>query len=230
MTERSARGFSGNWKEISAPSFTNTTKFEAPCCARNDKRTIKADGSEMISSAVFLCRPAGQGKSMLILRFGSTGFPGSIKSIPQWLLHLTSNTVFEQDMGFLASQNEYLVKRNQGTRELYLNMKSSDTWVTELRKWMDKVGHGMPYFFGHQRVSLPKTAALTEAAPAGASAATATSYPAQGSFGAMFARDPTNRYFRHVVHCKACLSALTAFQTFQKVPPLFLYHFHCLFL
>lgn len=217
VTERSGQGFAGVWKEISTETFANTTRFEAPCCLRNDKKTVKADGTEVNLSAVFLCRPAGQGKSMLILRFGSTDFPKSIKSIPAWFIHSTSNTVFEQDMGFLASQNEYLIRTNQPTKDLYFNVKSSDTWVTEFRKWNDKVGHGMPYYFGHRSVSLPQKAALTEAAPAGASAATASTYPAQGSFGAMFARDPTSRYFRHVVHCKACLSALNAFHKYQKV-------------
>lgn len=217
VTERSSRGFAGIWKEISNPTFTNTTRFEAPCCLRNDKRTVDKDGTEAYSSAIFLCRPAGQGKSMLILRFGSTGFPKAIKLFPSWLIHSTSNTVFEQDMGFLASQNEYLVKTNRPTKELYLNIKSSDTWVTEFRKWNDKTGHGMPYYFGHQTISLPTKPALTEAAPAGVSAATASTYPAQGSFGEMFARDPTNRYFRHIVHCKSCLSTLNAFQKYQKV-------------
>jgi hypothetical protein len=217
VTERSSRGFAGIWKEISNPTFTNTTRFEAPCCLRNDKRTVDKEGTEAYSSAIFLCRPAGQGKSMLILRFGSTGFPKAIKLFPSWLIHSTSNTVFEQDMGFLASQNEYLVKTNRPTKELYLNIKSSDTWVTEFRKWNDKTGHGMPYYFGHQTISLPTKPALTEAAPAGVSAATASTYPAQGSFGEMFARDPTNRYFRHIVHCKSCLSTLNAFQKYQKV-------------
>lgn len=154
---------------------------------------------------------------MLIARFGSTNFPGSLKMIPPWYIHITSNTVFEQDMGFLASQNEDLVKKNLPTKDLYLNLKSSDTWVSEFRKWNDLVGHGMPYYFGHKTISQAKNPAVVEVAPAGFSAAAASSYPAQGSFGEMFARDPTNRYFRHVVHCRSCLSALGSFQTYQKV-------------
>jgi hypothetical protein len=44
--------------------------------------------------------------------------------------------VFEQDKRFLASQNETLVHRNVATKELYLNLKSSDAWVTEYHKWV----------------------------------------------------------------------------------------------
>jgi len=60
-------------------------------------------------------------------------------------------------MGFLSSQNETLVKEKVPTKELYLNLRSIDTWVVEYRKWMDKVGNGigMPYYFGQNIVSLP---------------------------------------------------------------------------
>lgn len=154
---------------------------------------------------------------MLLVRFGGTNFGNRLKWIPPWIIHRTSNTVFEQDMGFLASQNEVLVKKNVPLKNLYLNLKSSDTWVTEFRKWNDLTGHGMPYYFGHQSISLPKSPAMLEAAPAGPVAAAAISYPMKGSFGAMFAKDPTNRYFRHIVHCKSCLSTLNSFQKYQKV-------------
>ncbi len=119
--------------------------------------------------------------------------------------------MFEQDIRFLASQNETLVHRNVATKDLYLNLKSSDAWVTEDHKWLDLTGHGMPYYFGHRSASQSPNLAITEAASAGLVAATASSYPAKGSFGAMFARDPTNRYFWHVVHCKSCLGLLNCF-------------------
>lgn len=226
VTERTSRGFAGKWGEISSPKLTNTTRFEAPCCLRNDKEIEKEDGTKDYFSAVFLCRPAGQGKSMLLVRFGGTNFGNRLKWIPPWIIHKTSNTVFEQDMGFLASQNEVLVRKNVPLKNLYLNLKSSDTWVTEFRKWNDLTGHGMPYYFGHQSISLPKSPAMLEAAPAGPVAAAAISYPAKGSFGAMFAKDPTNRYFRHIVHCKSCLSTLNSFQKYQKVSSAhILFHF-----
>ncbi len=100
-------------------------------------------------------------------------------------------------------------------KDLYLNLKSSDAWVTEYHKWLDLTGHGMPYYFGHRSASQSPNLAIAEAAPAGLVAATASSYPAKGSFGAMFARDPTNRYFWHVVHCKSCLGLLNCFKKFQ---------------
>ncbi len=116
--------------------------------------------------------------------------------------------MLEQDIRFLASQNETLVNRNVATKDLYLNLKSLDIWVTEYHKWLDLTGHGMPYYVGHRSASQSPNLAIAEAA-------TASSYPAKGSFGAMFARDPTNHYFWHVVHCKSCLGLLNCFKKFQ---------------
>ncbi len=218
VTERTSRGFAGKWGRFGGPTpLTSTTRFEAPCCLRNDFKIVGKDGKVDYASAVFLCRPTGQGKSMVLVRFGGTRFGNLAKSVPGWIVHSRFNRVFEEDMGFLASQNETLVRKKVATKDLYLNLKSSDTWVSEYRKWLDLTGHGMPYYFGHRSQSQSANMAVAEAAPAGLVAATASSYPARGSFGAMFARDPTNRYFRHVVHCKSCLRALNGFKKFQKV-------------
>lgn len=229
VTERTSRGFAGKWgTSKAAPDLAFTTRFEAPCVLRNDRQLTDADGHKRQFSALFLCRPAGQGRSMLIVRFGSSpstkgggagaGLLGAVfKLLPPWVLHKTANTVFEQDMGFLSSQNEVLVRRGVPTKDLYIVLKSSDTWVLELRKWMDLVGHGMPYYIGHRTASPPPTAAMLEYAPVGPVAAAASSYPSKGSFGHLYARDLTNRYFRHVIHCKDCRSALANFKKYEEV-------------
>ncbi|KAJ7538368.1 hypothetical protein O6H91_11G045400 [Diphasiastrum complanatum] len=221
VTERTSRGFAGNWGESSSDSLLSCTRFEAPCVLRNDKVVTDKDGKTVYSSALFLCCPAGQGKSMLTVRFGSTNFGSSLKWFPTWLIHRTSNTVFEQDMGFLSSQNATMIRKGVPTKDLYLNLKSSDTWVTEYRKWLDKVGHGMPYYIGHRTLSLAPAAAVLEAAPAGLVAATASSYPSKGVISTLFARDPTNRYFRHVIHCITCRKALKNFKKVQKLSQVF---------
>lgn len=119
-------------------------------------------------------------------------------------------------MGFLSSQNEVLIREKVPTKELYLNLRSSDVWVAEYRKWMDKVGHGMPYHFGHSTISLPKEPAVVEHAPAGLFASISASSPAKGGIGAMHAPNLSNRYFRHVIHCKGCRSVVNAFQVWKN--------------
>ncbi|KAL2629588.1 hypothetical protein R1flu_014274 [Riccia fluitans] len=92
------------------------------------------------------------------------------------------NTVLEQDMGFLAAQNEMLYKEQRPTREVYLNMRSQDR---------------------------------SGAHPAGLGTSMISNTPAKEAFVHRYARDPNNRYNRHVVHCKSWRDAVKRFETLQ---------------
>ncbi|KAK1323631.1 hypothetical protein QJS10_CPA02g01380 [Acorus calamus] len=216
VTERTPRGFAGQWGRSRNPSLMNTLRFSAPCVLQNNLEFVDKKGVKQYFSALFLCRPAGQGRSMLIVRFGASVRSPVANLLPKWYFHQNAGKVFEQDMGFLSSQNELLMKSKVPTGELYLNLRSSDTWVAEYRKWMDKVGHGMPYYFGHRTLSLPKVPAMVEHAPAGPVAAAAAAMPTKGGLGAMHAPNLTNRYFRHVVHCKGCRGVVRAFGAWKN--------------
>ncbi|KAF8389277.1 hypothetical protein HHK36_025970 [Tetracentron sinense] len=216
VTERTDRGFAGHWGKENEQSLLNFLRFEAPCALQNNRETTDKNGEKHYFSGLFLCRPSGQGKSMLIVRFGTTRRSFLAALFPKWYFHQNASKVFEQDMGFLSSQNEILIKEKVPTKELYLNLRSSDTWVAEYRKWMDKVGHGMPYHFGHSTISLPKEPAVVEHAPAGLVAGIAASLPAKGGLGTMHTPNPANRYFRHVIHCKGCRSVVQAFQAWKN--------------
>lgn len=95
---------------------------------------VGKDGKKVYFSTVFLCCPAGQGKSRLLVRFGGTNCGNWLKWIPPWIIHRRSNTVFEQDTGFLASQNETLVQENVGTKHLYQPevIRYTGYWVSEM--------------------------------------------------------------------------------------------------
>ncbi|XP_019176605.1 PREDICTED: protein TIC 55, chloroplastic [Ipomoea nil] len=221
VTERTGRGFAGWWgrkPDQGKPNYIpNFLRFEAPCVLQNNREIIGENGAKDYFSGLFLCRPSGQGKSMLIVRFGNTRErPGLLKFIPDWFFHQNAGKVFEQDMGFLSSQNETLIKERVPTKELYLNLRSSDTWVAEYRKWMDKVGHGMPYYFGHSSLSPPEQPAVVEHAPAGLLASLSASQPAKGGLGTMHAPNFANRYFRHVIHCKSCRGVVKRFETWKN--------------
>ncbi|KAK8513516.1 hypothetical protein V6N13_002254 [Hibiscus sabdariffa] len=218
VTERTDRGFAGWWGKEKEGSIANFLRFDAPCVLQNNREIVDKDGEKQYLTGLFLCRPTGQGKSMLIVRFGGTKRSPFTKIFPEWYLHQGGSKVFEQDMGFLSSQNEVLMKEKVPTKELYLNLKYSDTWVAEYRKWMDKVGHGMPYHFGHSTISAPKLPAVVEHAPAGLVAGVSASSPAKGGLGTMHAPNLGNRYFRHVIHCKGCSSTVKAFTTWKNRP------------
>ncbi|KAG1326468.1 protein TIC 55, chloroplastic [Cocos nucifera] len=216
VTERTNRGFAGQWGRSKNPALMNFLRFQAPCVLSNSLELVDKKGERQYFSALFLCRPSGQGKSMLIVRFGASARSVLAKLVPKWYFHQNACKVFEQDMGFLSSQNEVLMKENVPTKELYLNLKSSDAWVAEYRKWMDKVGHGMPYYFGHKSISLPEEPAVVEHAPAGLVAGISASFPAKGGVGTQHAPNPANRYYRHVVHCRGCRSVVKAFQAWKN--------------
>ncbi|KAF5753645.1 putative pheophorbide a oxygenase [Helianthus annuus] len=216
VTERTERGFAGFWGREADKTPQNFLRFEAPCNLQNNREIVDKDGVTNYFSGLFLCRPTGQGKSMLIVRFGSTKRSPLAKFFPEWYFHQNAGKVFEQDMGFLSSQNEILYKEKVPTKDLYLNLRSSDTWVAEYRKWMDKVGHGMPYHFGHSTISLPVEPAVVEHAPAGFVASIAASSPAKGGIGIKYAPNLANRYFRHVVHCKDCRNVVKAFEAWKN--------------
>ncbi|KAI4376212.1 hypothetical protein MLD38_013999 [Melastoma candidum] len=216
VTERTDRGFAGWWGKESEGSLLNFLRFEAPCVLQNNREFVDKDGQKHYFTGLFLCRPTGQGKSMLIVRFGGTRRSPLAKLFPKWYFHQNASKVFEQDMGFLSSQNEVLIKEKVPTKQLYLNLRSSDTWVAEYRKWMDKAGHGMPYYIGHSTISLPKVPAVVEHAPAGFVAGASASLPTKGGIGSMHAPNLANRYFRHVIHCKGCRDVVKAFQAWKN--------------
>ncbi|GAQ77973.1 translocon at the inner envelope membrane of chloroplast TIC55 [Klebsormidium nitens] len=217
VTERTDRGFAGGFgmtkprADGTVPGFTG--RFVAPCVFNSRREWVDKKGNKVVSLALILCPPTGQGKSRLIIRFGSTL---KMPPIPKFFIHSIGCKVFEQDMGLLSSQNELLVKANQGVKDLYLPLKSSDGWVIEYRKWLDKVGHGMPYYTGYSTFSPPRAPAVVDQAPVGSVAAIAANNPAFGSLGAQYALDPTNRYIRHVVHCKDCRKSLKTAQTLRS--------------
>ncbi|CAA6662265.1 unnamed protein product [Spirodela intermedia] len=191
-------------------------RFSAPCVLQNNVEFVDKNGVKQYLSALFLCRPTGQGKSMLIVRFGDSTSSLLVKLMPKWFLHQNAGKVFEQDMGFLSSQNEVLMREKKPTGELYLNLRSSDVWVAEYRRWMDSAGAGMPYYFGHRTLSLPEQPAVVEQAAAGMVAAAAAAAPAKGGVGTIHAPNLVNRYFRHVVHCKSCRKLLGRLEVWRR--------------
>lgn len=56
--------------------------------------------------------------------------------------------ILEQDMKLICAQEDHVARTGQSLSEAFLPIKTSDTLVVELRKWLDHVGHGMPHYVG----------------------------------------------------------------------------------
>lgn len=65
--------------------------------------------------------------------------------------------VLEQDVGMICAQEDHVARTGQSLADSFLPIKSSDGLVVELRKWLDRVGHGMPHYTGW------KTSKVTDA-------------------------------------------------------------------
>ncbi|KAH0461195.1 hypothetical protein IEQ34_008770 [Dendrobium chrysotoxum] len=211
VKERSIRGFAGQWGRSKNPAFMNSLSFRPHACFRTTSRlwTRKEfpSTSQHSSSADQLDRESLCSLSDL----------EPVQGLYFLISYQNGTSTRMLDMGFLSSQNEVLIREKVPTKELYLNLKFSDTWVMEYRKWMDRVGSGMPYYIGHETLSMPLEAAVIEQAPVGAAAAVSASMPAKGGVGELYAPNPTNRYYRHVIHCKGCRTVVKRLEILKNV-------------
>lgn len=51
-------------------------------------------------------------------------------------------------MKLICAQEDHVARTGQPLSKAFLPIKTSDSLVVELRKWLDHVGHGMPFFTG----------------------------------------------------------------------------------
>ena len=207
----SSQGFTGRFRYANKPDASwIELKFEAPGIIR---QTGNPRGSIQFGAALH-CMPLALGRSRLLFRayFGGLPWLASkiISSKPKWQRNLNSCKILEQDVGLITTQEDHFSRNpNHSLQNDYLLIKSSDTFVDAYRTWMDRVGHGMPWFQG-----------------------LATRSPNVGNHLAGFqlppAMDPANhrssgqdavetRYHRHVMHCPTTRKALENVQMFKKL-------------
>jgi phenylpropionate dioxygenase-like ring-hydroxylating dioxygenase large terminal subunit len=93
--------------------------------------------------------PIQWGKSRLFVRRYGTIFTSWFKLKPVWLEHLRQNKIIEEDLDFIVAQQEVIEKTKQSLKELFLPLKSSDLFLLEYRKWLDKYGQDLPFYEGY---------------------------------------------------------------------------------
>ncbi|KAJ6856297.1 hypothetical protein NC651_038024 [Populus alba x Populus x berolinensis] len=114
---------------------------------------------------------------MLIARIGGTKRPQIANWIPEWFFHQRGTWCSSKIWDSIIPKSGFN-ERKGPRREIVPNLRSSDTWVAEYRKWMDRIGHGMPYHFEHNTISLPELPVVGVHAPAGLIAGASASFPA----------------------------------------------------
>ncbi|GBG68840.1 hypothetical protein CBR_g3534 [Chara braunii] len=230
VIERSDRGFKGfyphqNRRQPDKPLVCEM-EFVAPCHVITTFRSSAAEGdvekgdSNILQLVLISCTPLGIGKSRLFFTTTRSNF--LLQTLPRWFFHLNSLMILEQDMGLVQTQETYVraLLKDRPLSRVYLPLQTSDLYVVEYRKWLDKVGHGLPYYEGYRTAKLAdevSPAVHNKQMPSNLPQAMAASSAVQGNTGSIHSPSLTNRYWRHVVNCSSCLRALKNFRKLRNV-------------
>lgn len=206
----SSNGFSGRFRNTreknGKKSIWQNIQYDAPGIIRYSFTTPK--GARFRVEAI--CMPLGLGRSRLLFRTYVLGLPRMISFIyslkPQFLRNLNSCKVLEQDMGLISSQEDHFKRTNRNLNEDFLLLDSTDKFVGVYRRWLDSVGHGMPWFQGLSQAST-NVAAITD-------------HQLPPKLFPMMHRASgyqETRYHRHVVHCPTTRRALRNIKKSKKL-------------
>jgi hypothetical protein len=126
---------------------------------------------------------------------------------PKFLSDLNSCKILEQDGGLITTQEDHFKRTKHALKDDYILLSSSDVYVKGYRQWLDKVGHGMPWFQGLATRSTNVDDHLADYPP---------SPPALDSVHHRAGNHLETRYHRHVRHCPNTLKALGRVRALKK--------------
>ncbi len=208
-----AAGFTGRYRIVTQQSNNDPfieVSYEAPGIIRQ-KGMPRGKDSPFRFGAALHCMPLTLGRSRLLFRTYFTGLPPLLKFLimakPTFLRNLNSCKILEQDAGLITAQEDYFKRRKHTLKEDYILLSTSDVFVKTYRQWLDKVGHGMPWFQGLASCSSNVDNHLTE-------------YVSPPAMDPMFHRAGNHletRYHRHVMHCPTTRKALGRVQVYRVV-------------
>jgi nitrite reductase/ring-hydroxylating ferredoxin subunit len=213
-TSMSSNGFTGRYRlesQVEKDDPYVDVQYEAPGIIRQQGRP-GGKNSTITFGAALHCMPLGLGRSRLLFRAYFGGLPPVLslilRSKPKFLRNLNSCKILEQDAGLITTQEDYY-KRNPDRRlqDDFLILQTSDLFIKAYRQWLDKVGHGMPWFQGLATKSdnVDNHLSGLEIPPA---------------LDPMFHRAGNHletRYHRHVMHCPTTRNALKRVQSWKRI-------------
>jgi nitrite reductase/ring-hydroxylating ferredoxin subunit len=208
----SSDGFTGRFRtqDASKPDRPWTElQFEAPGIIRQ-----KMTNKKIAFGAALHCMPLSLGRSRLLFRVYFGGLPWYFKlliqSKPTFLRNLNSCKVLEQDVGLITTQEDHFARdRTRTLGDDFLLLGSSDVYVGAYRKWLDRVGPGMPWFQG-----LVSRSANVDSHLSGNELVPAIDSAHHRSSGQP---NVETRYHRHVLHCPLTRRALERVQFCKRL-------------
>ncbi len=185
----SVNGFVGRYKKsnnIHMP-WTNF-KFTAPYLVQYQfgNATTKTFGGFALYAV-----PLGEGRCRILVRRYGNFFSRFFRLKPRWLEHLRQNKVLEEDLSFIVEQQAYIEQTGKNLKEIYLPLKSSDTFVIEYRKWLDKFGQNLPSYQGYATFKRNQNPRLEEI--------------------------PVDRFSRHTKICSSCYRTYQTINVLKQI-------------
>lgn len=208
-----SKGFTGRFRTAAQreknDSFIELI-FEAPGIIRQ-KGMPRGKDSTLRFGAALHCMPLTLGRSRLLFRAYFTGLPAMLKLLitlkPKFLTNLNSCKILEQDAGLITTQEDHFKRTKHALKDDYILLGSSDVFVKAYRQWLDKVGHGMPWFQGLATSSTNVDDHLANIPP---------SPPNLDPIAHRAGNHLETRYHRHVIHCPTTRKALYRVQALKK--------------
>lgn len=93
--------------------------------------------------------PLGKNRCRVLTRSYRNFFTWQVKFTPRWFIHLGQSKILDEDMELVIGQKNEIARSGKSLKEMYLPIKTSDTFVMEYRKWLDKFGSALPFYQGY---------------------------------------------------------------------------------
>lgn len=97
----------------------------------------------------FYAIPLGKGRCRILARNYLNFFTWKTKLTPRWFDHWKRSKILEEDLPLLMGVQEQIERLRQRLKDVYLPLKTCDTFVIEYRKWLDEFGSSLPFYEGY---------------------------------------------------------------------------------
>ncbi|MDZ7956890.1 MAG: Rieske 2Fe-2S domain-containing protein [Aulosira sp. DedQUE10] len=190
VIESSVKGFRGKFRDIRKPNDAwRRLDFIAPNLVFFHFNIEQKGWNFGLALYSF---PLGKNRCRVLTRSYRNFVTWEIKFKPRWLIHLKQSKILEEDLSLVVGQQAAIQRLGKNLQDVYLPLKTSDTFVMEYRKWLDRFGSTLPFYQGY---STSKNVELEQC----------DRHPVE-----------IDRYLRHTQLCSSCNQTYQATNSLRK--------------
>ncbi|MFB2970991.1 Rieske 2Fe-2S domain-containing protein [Aerosakkonema sp. BLCC-F183] len=164
VIESSHKGIFGRMRNAGDPNKPWTpVDFVAPNLVYY-RFSIEARG--WFGGVVFYSIPLSQNRCRVLVRNYRNFFTWKLKLTPRTLDHWLRSRVLEEDLPQILGEKAEIERLDKPMKEVFLPLKTSDLFVIEYRKWLDKFGIYLPFYQGYETAKLTDDSSKCHQEPA----------------------------------------------------------------